>query len=68
MNSDWNTFVAVILLFGLMLLLCNYMQSYSLVTKDWVNLKCNPLYMVISSIGSPNNESLQDFKNCVNNV
>jgi hypothetical protein len=68
MNTDWNHFVAVIILFGLMYLLCNYMQNLALANKDWVNLKCNPLYMVITSISEQHDESLKNFKNCVNNV
>jgi len=68
MNSDWNHFVVVILVFAFMYFLCNYMQNLALASKDWVNLKCNPLYMVISSMSQPNDEALHNFKNCVNNV
>jgi len=68
MDSDWNSFITVSILLALMILLANYMQNAALVEKDWVNLKCNPLYMLISSLTQDNETSLSNFKKCVNNV
>jgi hypothetical protein len=68
MDSDWNSFITVSILLALMIVLANYMQNAALVEKDWVNLKCNPLYMLISSLTQDNETSLANFKKCVNNV
>ena len=68
MDSDWNSFIAVSILLALMIVLANYMQNAALVEKDWVNLKCNPLYMLMSSLTQDNETSLSNFKKCVNNV
>jgi len=68
MNSDWNYFIVVSFLLFLMIMLCNYMINMALVNKDWVNLKCNPLYMLLFSISQNNDKSADMFKNCVNNV
>jgi len=68
MDSDWNSFITVSILLALMIVLANYMQNAALVEKDWVNLKCNPLYMLISSLTQDNETSLSNFKKCVNNV
>ena len=68
MNDDWASFIFVSLLLGCMLYLCIYLQNLAQVKKDWVNLKCNPLYMLINSLTDDNESSIGNFKNCVNNV
>jgi hypothetical protein len=68
MNLDWNNFIVVSFLLFLMIMLSYYMINTALVEKDWVNLKCNPLYMLLSSITMDNNKATTNFKNCVNNV
>ena len=68
MNTDWNHFIVVSVLLTGMILLCNYMQNMAIVEKDWVNLKCNPLYMLLSSITENNSDATTNFKKCVNNV
>jgi len=68
MNDDWALFIPVIVLMTMMLMLCLYLQNWALVQKDWVDLKCNPLYMFINSLSSDNKTSITDFNACVKKV
>lgn len=68
MNDDWNGFVGVILLLTVLFLLLNYFKLMAIALQDWVNLKCNPLYMLISSINQDEGIATNNFKNCVNNM
>jgi hypothetical protein len=68
MNDDWSMFISVTILMLLMIYLCLYLQNAALVEKEWVNLKCNPLYMFVKSISDDNQSSIDNFKNCVINV
>ena len=65
MNDDWALFMAVSFLMAVMLTLCIYLQNWALAKQDWVNLKCNPLYMFIHSIGVDNKTSISNFQSCV---
>ena len=68
MNDDWALFIPVIVLMTLMIMLCYYLQNWAVAQKDWVNLKCNPLYMLINSISTDNKTALTDFNACVKQV
>jgi len=37
----------------------------AMLRRDWENVKCNPLYLFIKSIGAPNSVSSKDFQTCV---
>ena len=68
MNDDWNGFVGVIILWTLYFLLLNYFKLMAIAQQDWANLKCNPLYMLISSINQDEGKATNNFKQCVNNM
>jgi len=68
MNDDWTRFMVVTAMLLMMIYLCVYVQNMALVQKDWVNLKCNPVYMLVNSITSDSKTAADNFKNCVNNV
>jgi len=68
MNDDWNLFIVVTTMLLIMIYLCVYVQNMAVLRKDWVNLKCNPVYMLANSFTSDNDTAIDNFKNCINNV
>ena len=66
MSDDWNSFICVSILFTIMIIYCNYINNLSIVKHDWSNYKCNPLYMLINSVVSNSEDSIDNFKKCVN--
>ena len=68
MNDDWTLFIIVTSMLLAMIYLCVYVQNMAVLRKDWVNLKCNPIYMLTNSFASDNDTAIDNFKNCVNNV
>jgi hypothetical protein len=63
-EDDINLYI-VIISFILLFLYLNYVQNMAMLKQDWENLKCNPLYLFIKSIGAPNDVSSKDFQTCV---
>lgn len=68
MNDDWNGFIVVSGLFIFMIIYCNYLQNMALAKRDWQNLRCNPLYMVLNSVTSNQTDAINNFSHCVNNI
>jgi len=68
MNSDWNEFVSVSIIFIIFFIVLNYLKLYAISYSDWENHTCNPLNMLISSIYSSEQQSLDMFNKCVNGV
>jgi hypothetical protein len=68
MNDDWTLFIVVTTMLFAMIYLCRYVQNMAVMKKDWVNLKCNPLFMLIKSFSTDRDSAIDNFKNCINNV
>lgn len=68
MNDDWSLFIVVSTMLLAMIYLCTYVQNMAVLKKDWVNLKCNPIYMLINSFSVDDDSAIDDFKNCINKV
>ena len=64
MSDDWNGFIGVLILLSFMIIYCKYLQIIAISEKEWINLKCNPLFMIFQSIGDEE-ASLKNFKSCV---
>jgi len=43
----------------------NYIQNLSIVRKDWQDMKCNPLFLLLDSFVSTPSQSELSFKKCV---
>jgi len=68
MNSDWNEFIGVIILFSIFYIILNYLKLYAISQLDWKDFKCNPLYMLTRSIYTSEKQSTNEFYSCVNAV
>ncbi len=65
-EDDINLYI-VIVSFILLFLYLNYIQNMTIIKHDWENLKCNPLYLFIKSIGAPTEVGSKDFQTCISN-
>jgi len=68
MNDDWSLFIVVTTMLLAMIYLCIYLQNIAVLRKDWVNLKCNPIYMLANSFVVDDETAIDEFKNCINKV
>jgi hypothetical protein len=69
MSDDWNNCIMVIILFIILFIYYGYLKTLLELKRDWRNFKCNPLYMLFSSLGKPKNKKhSENFKRCVNEV
>jgi hypothetical protein len=68
MNDDWSLFIVVTTMLLAMIYLCTYLQNIAVLRKDWVNLKCNPIYMLANSFVVDDETAIDEFKNCINKV
>lgn len=68
MNDDWGDCVTVSVILMLMIIICLQAQEYTLIYKDWNNLKCNPIVMVLNSMTQNTQDSITAFNQCVNLV
>jgi hypothetical protein len=65
MSEDDINFYVVMVGFTLLILYLNYVQKMTVLKHDWDDVKCNPLYLFVKSIGAPTNESSKDFQTCI---
>ena len=65
MSEDDINFYVVMVGFTMLILYLNYIQNMTIMKHDWDNVKCNPLYLFIKSIGAPNEVSSKDFQTCI---
>jgi hypothetical protein len=65
MSEDDINFYVVVVGFMLLFLYLNYVQNMTILKHDWEDLKCNPLYLFIKSIGVPTDVSSKDFQTCI---
>jgi hypothetical protein len=69
MSDDWNNCVMVIILFIILFVYYSYLKTLLELKRDWRNFKCNPLYMLLSSLGQPKDQKhSNNFKSCVSDV
>lgn len=69
MSDDWNNCVMVIILFIILFIYYSYLKTILELKRDWVNFKCNPLYMLFSSFKKPKSkENSNNFQRCVKQV
>ena len=69
MSDDWNNCVMVILLFILLFVYYTYLKTIIRLKRDWANYKCNPIYMLVSSLKNPtDNKHSDNFQTCVKKV
>ncbi len=66
MSNDITDRNLVIGLFIFFFIYLAFVREKLNVTKDLGELKCNPLYLFMSSVILSNNESINNFQNCVN--
>lgn len=65
MSEDDINFYVVVAGFIILFLYLNYVQNLTVLRHDWENVKCNPLYLFIKSIGAPTEVSSKDFQTCI---
>jgi hypothetical protein len=65
MSEDEVRLYLFLILYFAYILYLNYIQNLTLVTKDWQNMKCNPLYLLMDSFVSNPEESQAKFNNCI---
>ena len=65
MSEDDINFYIVMVSFMLLILYLNYIQNMTIMKHDWENVKCNPLYLFIKSIGAPTEVASKDFQTCI---
>ena len=53
------------LLYVAYIMYLNYIQNLSIVRKDWQDMKCNPLFLLLDSFVSTPSQSELSFKKCV---
>jgi hypothetical protein len=63
-DDEVRLWLFLIIYIGYILYL-NYIQNLSIVSKDWQNMKCNPLFLLMDSFVSPPEESQTKFNNCI---
>lgn len=65
MSNDEVQLWLFIVVYLVYILYLNYIQNLSIVRKDWGNMKCNPLYLLIDSIVATPEAADLKFKNCI---
>lgn len=65
MSDDEAMLWLFIILYVFYILYLNYIQNLSIVTKDWQNMTCNPLYLLMDSFVSSPEQSEAKFNNCI---
>jgi hypothetical protein len=69
MSEDWNNCIMVILLFIVVFIYYSYLKTLLELKRDWRNFKCNPIYMLFSSLGKPKKQSNTDnVERCIKSV
>lgn len=63
-EDEARLWLFLILYFGYIAYL-KYIENLSIVTKDWQNMKCNPLYLFMDSFVSSSEDSQAKFNNCI---
>ena len=69
MSEDWNNCVMVILLFIVVFIYYSYLKTLLELKREWRNFKCNPIYMLFSSLGKPKSPANSDnVERCIKSV
>lgn len=69
MSDDWNNCVMVIILFIIVFIYYSYLKTLLEIKREWRNFKCNPIYMLMSSLIKPKKEEHNsNFQRCVSEV
>jgi hypothetical protein len=69
MSDDWNNCVMVIILFIIVFIYYSYLKTLLELKREWRNFKCNPIYMLMSSLIKPKKEeNSSNFQRCVSEV
>jgi len=69
MSDDWNNCVMVIILFILTFMYYTYLKTILELKRDWRNFKCNPIYMLFSSLTKPKDSKHgNNVERCVRSV
>ena len=69
MSEDWNNCIMVILLFIVVFIYYSYLKTLLELKRDWTNFKCNPIYMLFSSLGKPKRpENNDNVERCIKSV
>jgi hypothetical protein len=69
MSDDWSNFLFVMMLYIILMIYYNYLNTMMEFKNDWSNFKCNPIYMLGSSLFDPTSDTNGKLlKNCVNDI
>lgn len=68
MSSDKTDRNIVLIVFTMFFIYLAYIRQKISIFDEWTNLKCNPLYLFISSFILTPNESTKNFSKCINNI
>ncbi len=68
MSSDTSDRNIVIFMFLFFYIYLAYIRTQIDIMKDWKEIRCNPLYLFISSYVVSNDKSISNFEKCVNQM